>query len=73
MTNALVVCHGNLCRSRFGPAPGRKTGLLGDFLSVPPHRTEDPWGHSDDVYAMTFERSASAVQRLAQVLEPSGW
>jgi protein-tyrosine-phosphatase len=53
--------------------PTRKTRLLGDFLSVPHHRVEDPWGYSDEVYAMTFERIASAVQRLAQVPEPSGW
>ncbi len=73
MTNVLVVCHGNLCRSCFGPEPARKTRLLGDFLSVPPHRVEDLWGHSDEMYAMTFEWIASVVQRLVQVLEPSGW
>lgn len=57
---------------RFGSEQARKALLLGDFLAAPPHRIEDPWGLSDEVYVMTFERIASAVQRLAQVLEPSG-
>jgi len=56
---------------RFGPEQSRKTLLLGDFLPEPPHRLEDPWGLGDEVFAMTFERIGSAVQRLAQVLEPS--
>jgi protein-tyrosine-phosphatase len=55
----------------FSPEHSRKTLRLGDFLPGPPHRVEDPWGLSDEVYAMTFKRIADAVQRLAKVLEPS--
>ena len=58
---------------RFGPEPARKTRLLGDLLPAPRHCVGDPGEHSDEVYAMTFKRIASAVQRLAQVLEPSEW
>jgi len=57
---------------RFGPEHAGKTRLLGDFLPAPPHHIEDPWGRSDEVFALVFEQIANAVQRLAQVLEPSG-
>jgi hypothetical protein len=46
---------------------------IGEFLSVPSHRVEDPCRLSDEVYAMTVKRISCAVHRRAQVLEPSGW
>jgi hypothetical protein len=58
---------------RFGPEPARKTRLLGNFLAAPRHCVGDPGKHSDEVCAMTVKRISSAVHRLAQVLEPSGW
>ena len=55
---------------RRGSEYARKTRLLGDFLPAPPHRIEDPWGRTDEVYALTFERIVSAVEQLSRVLEP---
>jgi len=58
---------------RFGLSQSERRDCSVICLPAPPHRVEDPWGRSDGVYAMTFERIASAVQRLAQILGPSGW
>lgn len=56
---------------RFGLEYARKTRLLGDFLPSPPYQIEDPWGRSDEVFAMTFDRILIAVGKLTQILEPT--
>ena len=55
------------------PAARAKVRLLGHFLPEPPFAIDDPWGRSDDVFDLTFERIARAVDRIAELLrERSG-
>jgi protein-tyrosine phosphatase len=51
------------------PAAAQRTRLLGDFLHARPFHIADPWGHPEEVFASTFARIASAVQRLGARLE----
>ncbi len=60
--------HSTQLSRNWGIAPG-KIRLLGDFLPSPPHVISDPWGESDAVFALAFERIQDAVRRLAVALE----
>ena len=40
--------------------------------TLPPHTIGDPWGWSDEVFELTFERIAAALGRVAERLEARG-
>ena len=50
------------------PEHAGRMHLLGDFLDMPPHTIEDPWGQSEEAFAGTFDQIQAAVERLAAQL-----
>lgn len=60
--------HASTLHARY-PDSLSRVRLLGDFLEAPPHRIEDPWGHSEVFFDQTFRRIEVAVARLGLRLE----
>jgi low molecular weight protein-tyrosine phosphatase len=55
--------------ARLRPTVQPKARLLGDFLPSPPFTIRDPWGQSETVFDLTFQRIEAAVKRVSARLE----
>jgi len=53
---------------RHWPAGRAKVRLLGDFLPNAPHAVDDPWGGTDELFRVIFEKISRANARLCELL-----
>lgn len=54
------------------PAGRTKVRLLGDFLPSAPHAVDDPWGGTDELFRVIFEKISRANERLSELLAAKG-